>query len=100
MEMGRGDGVRPFLKGRRWDDSMMPEVDDTTKSGTAVREAKGGGSRLEVEDGQRKLGRWAECTVRPNCWLSWWKKYGWEYEMDQKDRRRNTGGPKQKRKRK
>jgi hypothetical protein len=46
---------------------MMPEVDDTTKSGTVVREAKGGGSRLEVEDGQRKLGRWAECTVRPNC---------------------------------
>jgi hypothetical protein len=67
MEMGRGDGVRPFLKGRRRGDSMMPEVDDTAKSGTAVREAEGGGSRLEVEDGQRKLGRWAECTVGPNC---------------------------------
>jgi hypothetical protein len=44
----------------------MPEGDDTTKGGAAAREAEGGGWRLEVDDDQRKLGRWAECTVGSN----------------------------------
>jgi hypothetical protein len=35
---------------------------------------------------------WAELLTGPI------KKYGWEYEMSQKDRRRNTSRPKQKRK--
>jgi hypothetical protein len=29
---------------------MVREADDTTKSGTAAREAEGGGWRLEIED--------------------------------------------------
>jgi hypothetical protein len=35
---------------------------------------------------------WAELLIGPV------KKYGWEYKMGKKDRWRNTGGPKQKRK--
>jgi subtilisin-like proprotein convertase family protein len=36
---------------------MLPEADDTSKSGTTIGEANGGGWRLEVKDDQRKLGR-------------------------------------------
>jgi hypothetical protein len=45
---------------------MVLEADDTAKSVVAAGVAKCGGWRLEVEDDQRKLGRWAECTVGPN----------------------------------
>jgi hypothetical protein len=40
-----GNGVQLFLEGKRGStqlDSTVPEVDDTTKSCTAVEEAKGG----------------------------------------------------------
>jgi hypothetical protein len=62
--------MQPFLKGkwgRRRGDSMVPEADDTTKSSAAAREAEGDSWHLEVEDDQRKLGRWVECAVGPNC---------------------------------
>ena len=68
---GRGDnGMQPFLegeRGRRRGGSMVPEVDDTMKSGAVVGEAKGGGWHLGVEDDQRKLSWWTECAVEPNC---------------------------------
>jgi hypothetical protein len=48
---------------------MVPKADDATKSNAVAGEAEGGGWRLEVEDDQRKLGRWAECAVGPNCLL-------------------------------
>jgi hypothetical protein len=54
---------------------MVPEADDTSKSGAVVREAKGGGWRLEVEYDQRKsVGRmcgWAKLLIRPTkkIWL-------------------------------
>jgi hypothetical protein len=58
---GRGDnGMQPFLegeRGRRRGGSMVPEADDTMKSGAVVGEAKGGGWYLGVEDDQRKFGR-------------------------------------------
>jgi hypothetical protein len=48
---------------------MVPEADDTSKSGAVVCEAKGGGWRLEVEYDQRKsVGRmcgWAKLLIRP-----------------------------------
>jgi hypothetical protein len=47
----------------------VPEAYDTTKSGMAAEEAEGGGWLLEVEDDRRKLNRWPECVVEPNCWL-------------------------------
>jgi hypothetical protein len=56
--------------------------------------AEGSGWHLEVEDNQRKLVWCAKCAVVPNCGLSRRKKYDREYEMDQKDRRRNIDGPK------
>jgi hypothetical protein len=62
--------VRPFLegkRGRRRGGSIAPEADDTVKSGAATGEVKGGDWRLEAEDDQRKLGRWVECAVGPNC---------------------------------
>jgi hypothetical protein len=71
----------------------MPEADDTVKSSTTVGEAKGVGWCLEVENDQRKLDWWTKCAVGPM------KKYAWEYEMDQKDRRRNTDWSKWKEKR-
>jgi 1,4-dihydroxy-2-naphthoyl-CoA synthase len=37
------------------------------KSGAVAGEAEGGSWRLEVKDDQRKLSRWAECAVGPNC---------------------------------
>jgi hypothetical protein len=46
---------------------MVPEADDTVKSGAAVEEGEDGGWHLEVEDDQRKLSRWVECAVGPNC---------------------------------
>jgi hypothetical protein len=45
----------------------VSEADNTMKSGMMTREAEGGGGHLEVEDEQRKLDRWAECVVEPNC---------------------------------
>jgi hypothetical protein len=62
--------VRLFLKGemgRRRGGSTVKEADDIAKSGVAAGEAEGGRWRQEVKDDQRKLGRWAECTVGPNC---------------------------------
>jgi hypothetical protein len=46
---------------------MVLEVDDTVKSSTAAREAKGGSWHLEVEDDQRKLDWWTKYVVGPNC---------------------------------
>jgi hypothetical protein len=48
--------------GRRRGGSTVPKADNTVKSGVAA-----GGWRLEVEDDQRKLGRWTECAVEQNC---------------------------------
>jgi hypothetical protein len=54
---------------------MVPEADDTSKSGAVVREAKGGGWRLEVEYDQRKsvcrMCGWAKLLIRPTkkIWL-------------------------------
>jgi hypothetical protein len=45
----------------------VPEADDIVKSDAVVEEAEGGGWRLEVEDDQRKLGRWTKCVVEQNC---------------------------------
>jgi hypothetical protein len=62
--------VQPFLerkRGRRGGGSTVPEADNTAKSGAVAGEAEGSGWRLEVEDDQRKLGRWAECVDGPNC---------------------------------
>jgi hypothetical protein len=64
--------VRTFSEGnggRRRGSSTVPEANDTTKSGTTVGEAEGCGWRLKVEDDQRKLDWWAECTVELNCRL-------------------------------
>jgi hypothetical protein len=63
----RGDGCGIFQRGRRRDGSTVSEADNTMKSGMMTREAEGGGGHLEVEDEQRKLDRWAECVVEPNC---------------------------------
>jgi subtilisin-like proprotein convertase family protein len=41
----------------------VPEADDTVKSSTTNGEAEGGDWHLEIEDDQRKLGRWAEYKV-------------------------------------
>jgi hypothetical protein len=62
--------VRPFLegkRGRRRGSSTVLEADDIAKSGVAVGEAEGGVWCLQVEDDQKKLGGWVECTVGPNC---------------------------------
>jgi hypothetical protein len=62
--------VRSFSEGkmgRRRGVSTVLKADDTTKIGTAAGEAEGCGWHLEVEDDQRKLGRWAKCAVGPNC---------------------------------
>jgi hypothetical protein len=48
--------VRSFLK-----------VGGSMVSGGRHNEEWRGGWSLEVEDDQRKLGRWAECTVGLNC---------------------------------
>jgi hypothetical protein len=56
---GRGGGGEAASRCRR----------RSAKSDAAVREAEGDDCRLEVEDDQRKLGRWAKCVVGPNCWL-------------------------------
>jgi hypothetical protein len=37
------------------------------KSDAVAGQAEGSGWHLEVEDDQRKLGRWAECAVGSNC---------------------------------
>jgi hypothetical protein len=44
----------------------VSRADDTLESGAAVEEAEVGGWRLNIEDDQRKLGRWAVCTIGPN----------------------------------
>jgi hypothetical protein len=62
--------VQPFSegkRGRRRGGSTVLEADDITKSGVAVGDVEGGHWCLEVEDDQRKLGRWVECVVGPNC---------------------------------
>jgi hypothetical protein len=46
---------------------MMPRVDDTMMSGTVAGEAEGSGWHVEVKDDQRKLGRWTEYMIGPNC---------------------------------
>jgi hypothetical protein len=48
-------------------DETTESVYDTTKSARSGRVGKNGGWRLEVEDDQRKLSWWAECTVGSNC---------------------------------
>jgi hypothetical protein len=54
-------------RGRKRGGTTVPETDDIAKSGVTAWEAKGDGWCLDVEDDQRKLGRWAECAVGPNC---------------------------------
>jgi hypothetical protein len=70
METGKGRrwGVAIFRQeeGERRGGSIVLEVDDTVKSGTATGEVKGGDLPLELEDYQRKLGRWVECAVGLN----------------------------------
>jgi hypothetical protein len=72
METGKGiigDGVWPFSEGKResrQDSSTVSEADDIAKSSAAAKEVEGGGWCLEVEDDQRKLGRWPECAVGSN----------------------------------
>jgi hypothetical protein len=44
----------------------MLKVDDTAKSDAVAREAEGGGWCVEIEDDQRKFGRWAKYAVWPN----------------------------------
>jgi hypothetical protein len=65
METGKGRrwGATIFGReeGRRRGGSIVLEVDNTAKSGAAVGEAECGDWHLQVEDDQRKLGRWAEC---------------------------------------
>jgi hypothetical protein len=76
-EIGAGVGavdngwalVMPFIifgweEGRRWGGSTVLEADNTVKSDAA---AECDDWRLQVEDDQMKLGRWAECAVEPNC---------------------------------
>jgi hypothetical protein len=46
---------------------MVPDVEYTVKSGSAAEEAEGEGWRLEEEDDQKKLDRWADCIVGLNC---------------------------------
>jgi hypothetical protein len=65
-------------KGRRWGAAVFEGEEGggvaarwcrrrtTTKSNVADREAEGGSWRLDVNDDQRKLGRWAECAVGLN----------------------------------
>jgi hypothetical protein len=90
----RGGGKRGMRRGG----STVPEADGISKSGAVVVEAEDDDWCLEVKYDQRKSDRWAESTVGPNYWLGQRKKYGWEYEMWQKDRRKNTDGTKQKKK--
>jgi hypothetical protein len=60
-------------KGRRWDATVFGG-----EEGEEVRRLHGAGGgqqnkeqhngwRLQVEDDQRKLGRWAKCAVGLNC---------------------------------
>jgi hypothetical protein len=61
--------VRQFLEGkrrRRQGSSVMMEADDIVKSVAAAGVAEGSGWCFQVEDDQRKLGRWTECAVGPN----------------------------------
>jgi hypothetical protein len=65
-----GDGVRLFLEGKRWrrrGGFTVLEADNTVKSDMAAGEAESGDGCLEVEDDQRKLGRWTECAIGSNC---------------------------------
>jgi hypothetical protein len=62
--------VRPFSEGKRGrkrGGSTVQEADNIAKSGVMAWEAEGGSWRLDVEDDQRKLVQWAECTVGLNC---------------------------------
>jgi hypothetical protein len=43
------------------------KANNTKKSSAVAGEVEGGGWRVEVEDDQRKLSRWAECVVGSNC---------------------------------
>jgi hypothetical protein len=45
---------------------VMMEADDIVKSVAAAGVAEGSGWCFQVEDDQRKLGRWTECAVGPN----------------------------------
>jgi hypothetical protein len=55
-----------FQRGGRGVGSTVPKGNDTANSDAVTMEAEGGGWRLEVED-EKKLGRWVECEVGPNC---------------------------------
>jgi hypothetical protein len=53
--------------GRRRGSSTMLLAYNIAKSDAVAGQAEGSGWHLEVEDDQRKLGRWAECAVGSNC---------------------------------
>jgi hypothetical protein len=79
METGKGKRWMHLFsegkRGRRRGGSMVSEADDASKSGAVVREAEGGGWRLEVEYDQRKsVGQmcgWVKLLIRPTkkIWL-------------------------------
>jgi hypothetical protein len=54
-------------RGRRRGRSTVLKANNTKKSSAVAGEVEGGGWRVEVEDDQRKLSRWAECVVGSNC---------------------------------
>jgi hypothetical protein len=62
----------------------VSEADDTTNSGEVAEEAEGGSWRMEVEDDQRKLNRWVECAVEPNCLLAGEKNMAKSMRCDRK----------------
>jgi subtilisin-like proprotein convertase family protein len=62
--------VRPFSEGkreRRQGGSIVLKMDDTMKTDAVTGKVKGGNWRLEIEDEQRKLGRYVKSTIEPNC---------------------------------
>jgi hypothetical protein len=61
-----GSSILEGKRGRRRGSSTVPKADNTAKSIAVAGVAEGGGWHVEVEDVQRKLGRWAKCVVWPN----------------------------------
>jgi hypothetical protein len=90
-------------EGRRWGATVFggEEGEEARRfhgaEGGQQNKERHDGKRLKVEDDKkiRSVGwiyDWAELLTKPS------KKYGWEYDMDQKDMRMNTDVLKRKRK--